>query len=503
MKDRIILKVDKVSKAFGGVKALTDAELSIYRGEVHAVVGENGAGKSTLMKIIGGIIKRDDGKIFFKGKEIEFHNPLEAINAGIAIIHQELPLLPDLNVMENIYMGRMPSKSGLVNWKEAESKTIKLIENLDASVSPYDIVKKLSISKRQIVEIAKAISVSASIIIMDEPNSSLDPKETEKLFNIIKKLKQDGIAIIYVSHKIEEILKISDSITVLKDGFYVNTIDKKDATIEKIINMMVGRDLSRERFKHKVEEDIILKVKNLSSKKFKDVSFCLCKKEILGFAGLVGSGRSEVARAIFGADPFQEGRILFEGKSLKVRSPQHAIKLGIAMLPEDRKEYSLFSKLSILLNMNIAVLPKSRRGIFLNNTKIIEVGKNYKEVLNIKLGNLEDPVVSLSGGNAQKTVIARWLAIKPKILILDEPTHGVDIGAKAEIYNIIHDLADQGVSIILISSELPEIITISDRVVVMHEGRITGILEGKDISEDRIMAYASGLSNLKQEAKNV
>lgn len=503
MEENIILEVAEVSKSFGGVKALINVKLSVYEGEVHAVVGENGAGKSTLMKIIGGIVKRDSGKILFYGKEIEFHNPIEAINAGIAIIHQELPLLPALNVMENIYMGRMPSRCGFVDWKKAELKTIELFERLDVKVDPHGVVGQLSVSRRQIVEIAKAISINASVIIMDEPNSSLDLKETEKLFNIIQKLKQERIAIIYVSHKIEEVLRISDRITVLKDGYYINTIDKKDTTLEKVINMMVGRELSRDRVRRKVDKDIILKVDNLSSNKFKNVSFCLYRKEILGFSGLIGSGRSEVARAIFGADSFSKGEIFFEEKRLKIRSPQQGIKLGIAMLPEDRKELSLFLKLPILLNICIAILPKVRKGLSLNYNKMREIGKSYKEALNIKLGNLEDPIASLSGGNAQKTIIARWLAIEPKILILDEPTHGVDIGAKAEIYNIIHDLTNQGVSIILISSELPEIIAISDRVVVMHEGHVTGILEGDDINEDKIMSCASGVNTLKKEVQNV
>lgn len=488
----LIVKVDGISKRYGGLQALDNVHLDVRSHEVHAVVGENGAGKSTLMKILGGIVKRDSGKVIYQGKEVDFDSPIESIMSGIAVIHQELSMLPSLNAIENVYMGRMPTRFGRVNWRTLEKATLDVLKQVGLDINPYATVNDLSISQRQLVEIAKAISINANLIIMDEPNSSLTESETERLFEVIEQLKQKGVSIIYVSHKIEEVLRISDRISVLRDGRYIGTINKDEASIDKVIQMMVGRELKRDKThtEHTIGETV-LEVKGLTGTRFQDVSFNVRRGEILGFAGLVGAGRSEVARAIFGSDPFTSGDIVFEGKSVRFHSPCEAIEHGLGMLPEDRKKLSLFIGLPIRLNMSMVELPRLSQSGIIKHGKVEKVVQEFVKKLNIKIGSLDDPVSSLSGGNQQKTVLARWLATNPKLLILDEPTHGVDVGAKAEIYKLMRALAREGISIILISSELPEILMMSDRVVVMREGRVTGILNREQMTEDVIMACAT------------
>ena len=492
MGGNIVLQAEGISKSFGGLHALKSVKIDVQAGEVHALVGENGAGKSTLIKILGGIHQKDAGTVLFNGEEVEYTNPLDAIHNGIAIIHQELSMLPHLNVMENVFMGRMKSQMGRVKWKELEEETKKVLARVDLDINPYAIVGDLSISQMQLIEIAKALSINASLIIMDEPNSSLTKGESEILFKVINNLKQKDIAILYVSHKIEEVLRIADRITAYRDGEYVDTITKETASVEKIIKMMVGRELKRDKVHREIKEEVLLDVKNLTSEAFNNVSFKIRKGEILGFSGLVGAGRSEVARAIFGADKYKSGEIYFDGEKVSINSPKEAIKAGIAMVPEDRKRLSLFLELPIEFNMGIAVLSKFRKKAFLNFNGLRENNESFKNKLNIKMGKMDDPVKSLSGGNQQKTILGRWLSTDPKLLILDEPTHGVDIGAKSEIYKLIRNLADTGLGIILISSEMPEIISMSDRVLVMHEGCITGNLENQDINEEEIMACATG-----------
>jgi ribose transport system ATP-binding protein len=489
----MILEISGLSKHFGGLQALNNVSFNAKSHEVHALVGENGAGKSTLIKIIGGIYKKSAGTIVFNGKTVDFHSPIEAIDSGIAIIHQELSMLPHLNIIENIYMGRMDSFFGQIQWKKLEKKTIDVLKEVGLVENPYTKVNKLSISQRQLVEIAKAISKNANLIIMDEPNSSLTTSESEILFALIEKLKNKGISVIYVSHKLEEVLRISDRISVLRDGKYVGTIENKEASTDKMIQMMVGRELKRE-FRpddHKVGK-VRLEVKNLSGPRFKNVSFNVHEGEILGFSGLVGAGRNEVVSAIFGIDQFEEGEIIFEGKKIRFKSPKHAIRNGIGIVPEDRKLLSLFLVQPIRFNMSIAELPRLSPGGIIRHKRVQEIVEDFRKKLNIKLGSFDLPVSSLSGGNQQKTVLARWLATRPKLLILDEPTHGIDVGAKAEIYKLIRILASEGISIILISSEMPEIISMADRVVVMHEGKITAILDHTELSEDRIMTHATG-----------
>ncbi len=492
----LILQVIGVSKHFGGVQALNNVNFDVHAGEVHALVGENGAGKTTLINILGGIEQRDRGQVIFKGQEVNFQRPTDSITAGIAIIHQELAMLPQLNVIENVYMGRMPSRYGQILWKVAEQDTRKMLEIVGLNLDPRTLVSQLSISQRQLVEIAKALSMDASLLIMDEPNSSLAESGTDRLFEVIERLKQHGVAIIYVSHKIEEVLRIADRISVLRDGQYRGTERQSDATVDKIIQMMVGRELRRE---HGTENRTIgpirLEVKNLTGQRFQNVSFDIRQGEILGFAGLVGAGRSEVASAIFGADPFINGEVRLDGKPVRFQSPNNAIRNGLAMVQEDRKVLSLFMGLPVSLNISVAELPNLTRFGLINNRSVSSITKTYIDKLSIKLGSINNPVSSLSGGNQQKTILARWLATNPKLLILDEPTHGVDVGAKADIYQLMRTLSEQGISIMLISSELPEILAMSDRVVVMHEGKVTGILDRENLDEHTIMLFATGLAS--------
>ena len=389
-------------------------------------------------------------------------------------------------------MGRMESRGGIVDWKNLEKKTREALSMVGLEIDPHKEVRDLSISHRQLIEIAKAVSMNASLIIMDEPNSSLSDSESEKLFEVIAQLKARNVSIIYVSHKISEVIRISDRISVLRDGHFMGTSAKGDATANSIIEMMVGRNVNIERPEGTScdTNKILLEVKNLSGNAFENVSFTLHVGEVMGFAGLVGAGRSEVARAIFGADPIKSGEIFFEGQKVHFNLPSEAIYKGLSMVPEDRKLLSLFMDMPILYNMSIANLPRQASSGFIKNRAERETAQNYVESLSVKLSNLMAPVRSLSGGNQQKTVLARWLATNPKVLILDEPTHGVDVGAKSEIYQLIRQLASKGMGIILISSELPEIMALSDRVVVMHQGKMTALLEREEATEARIMACA-------------
>jgi ABC-type sugar transport system ATPase subunit len=487
-----ILEIKNLSKRFGGIQALESVNMQVRYGEVHALVGENGAGKSTLMNVLGGIIECDQGEVFYKGQPVVFSNPVQSLHAGIAIIHQELAMLPSLNVMDNMFMGRMKTKNGFISWRDFEKKTREYLAQVGLDIDPYTLVRDLSISQRQIVEIAKAVSMDASMIIMDEPNSSLSESETELLFDVIERLQANNVAVIYVSHKITEVLRISDRISVLRDGHYVGTVNKEEATVSSVIELMVGRQVLIQRVGEGNRTDIaLLQIEHLSGERFEDVSFQLNRGEILGFAGLVGAGRSEVARAIFGADPIKNGKLLIDGKPVRFKLPTDAIKAGLAMVQEDRKVLSLFMDMSILYNVSMAKLPQLASGGFIRGREETQTAESFVKKLSIKLSSVHAPVRSLSGGNQQKAVLARWLATNPRILILDEPTHGVDIGAKSEIYKLIRDLAETGMGIILISSELPEIMAMSDRIAVMHEGRLAGILDHAEATENKIMELAT------------
>ncbi|MBE2270894.1 MAG: sugar ABC transporter ATP-binding protein [Anaerolinea sp.] len=491
-----LLVVDGVSKRYGGVHALNHVQFDLNYGEVHALVGENGAGKSTLIKVLGGIVPRDAGTITFEGREVVFSSPAEALDAGIAIIHQELSMMPSLTVMENLFMSQMHSRYGILNWNTMAQRAREAMALVDLHVSPSALVRDLSISQRQMIEIARALSANARLIIMDEPNSSLSDAETERLFQLIRSLVERGISIIYVSHKIDEVLTISNRITVFRDGSYVGTVDAADATEDTVINMMVGRALDRSALKGTdTVGETLLDVRQLTGKGFADVSFNVRKGEVLAFSGLVGAGRSEVLRTVFGCERVQAGEILFDGKAVHFRSPADAIRHGMAMVQEDRKVLSLFMEMQISHNIAMAELPLINRMGIINERREQRRVADFVEKLDIRLSNIFAPVSSLSGGNQQKTVLARWLTTAPKLLILDEPTHGVDVGAKAEIYELIRTLARQGVAIILISSELPEVLALAHRIVVMCEGRVTGILPHQSATEEMLMAYATGVQN--------
>ena len=491
-----ILQVEGISKRFGGVQALNQVRFDLNYGEVHALVGENGAGKSTLIKVLGGIVPRDAGRIIYAGREVHFNYPAEAQEAGIAIIHQELSMMPSLTVMENLFMHGMSGRFGFVNWRDLERRTREALALVNLDVNPSAVVETLSISQRQMIEIARALSANARLIIMDEPNSSLSETETERLFDLIRNLKTQRIAIIYVSHKIDEVMTISDRITVLRDGNYVGTINTQDATEDRVINMMVGRDLDRTAINDTSHiGETLLDVRQLTSPKFRDVSFSVRKGEIVAFSGLVGSGRSEVLRAVFGADRFTSGEIVFGGRSVRFGSPADAIRHGIAMVQEDRKVLSLFMGMQIQHNVSMAKLPSMTKSGTINSRRERDTVHDFVRRLDIRLASIFEPVSSLSGGNQQKTVLARWLATAPRLLILDEPTHGVDVGAKAEIYDLVRTLAREGVSIVLISSELPEVLALAHRIVVMHEGRVTGVIDRAGATEEQLMAYATGVQD--------
>jgi ABC-type sugar transport system ATPase subunit len=465
-------------------------------GEVHALVGENGAGKTTLMNILGGVFQPDQGSIFLAGAEVRILDPSHSQQLGISSIHQELALMPNLSVMENLYMWDMPiGVLGRVRYRELESRSLAVLRELGVRLDPRRRLGELSTGMQQLVEIAKALTVNCRLLIMDEPNSSLTQAESEILFGIIERLKLGGVAILYVSHRIEEVLRISDRISVLRDGRMIGTLDRGMATAERVVQMMVGRALApRERQRETRSTDVMLEVQGLRGKgRIRDISFALRKGEILGLAGLVGAGRTEVAQAIFGIDRVDAGQIFLEGVEVTINSPTDAIALGMGMVPEDRKEMGLFLEMALKMNITVAGLGRWSHAGFVNAKEENKVAAEGVRSLSIHAASLDQPVNSLSGGNQQKAVLARWLSLRPRILILDEPTHGIDVGSKAEIYQIMGRLAESGVSIILISSELPEILRVSDRIIVMHEGRIRGTLARDEATEERIMAYATAL----------
>ena len=490
-----LLEVANVRKAFPGVLALDDVSFRLKRGQVHALMGENGAGKSTLMKIIAGIYQPDSGSFRLKGQEIRLNSPLDALQYGIAMIHQELNLMNYMTVAENIWIRREPLNAfGFVRHDEMRRRTQELFDQLDIKIDPEVEVRDLSVANRQMVEIAKAVSYDSDVLIMDEPTSALTETEVGHLFRIIRTLKAQGKGIVYITHKMNELFEIADQVSVFRDGRFVGEQASADVTRDDIIRMMVGRDVTQMFPKTVVPiGDVILSVKNLTlGKRFHDISFDLRKGEILGLAGLVGSGRSNVAETIFGVTPATSGTILIDGKEIVMRNPAMAMDCGIAFITEDRKETGCFLLLDVLDNMQVALL--RTRGVtagFVNERAIEKLCLEQKNRLRVRTPDLGEPVINLSGGNQQKVLIARWLMTNPRILILDEPTRGIDVGAKAEIHKLISELAGQGVAVLMISSELPEVLGMSDRVLVMHEGRMTGIVEREDATQVRIMELAS------------
>lgn len=491
----VILTMKGIDKSFPGVHALDHVDLEVRKGEVHALMGENGAGKSTLMKVLTGIYHKDSGTITYEGKEVEFSNPREAQDAGIVIVHQELNMMGHLTVAQNIFIGREYMKGKLIDDKRMNEEARKLFDQLGIDIDPTETMSRLTVGKQQMCEIAKAISHEAKVIIFDEPSAALTEAEIEELFKIIRDLRAKQMGIVYISHRMDEIKVITDRVTVMRDGGYVGTLITKDCTKDDIINMMVGRVIYEDpKTESAVSPDapVVLKVEHLNAGRMvKDVSFELRKGEILGFSGLMGAGRTETARALFGADPKQSGDIYVNGKKVDIKSPQDAVKCGIGYLSEDRKRYGIVVDKTIAENSTMASLEFYMKGLFINKKKENEVAQKYVDLLKTKTPGVDQLVVNLSGGNQQKVVIAKWLIRNCDILIFDEPTRGIDVGAKSEIYQLMSELAAEGKSIIMISSEMTEILRMSDRIVVMCEGRKTGELSIEEATQERIMHAAT------------
>ena len=490
------LRIKNVSKFFPGVKALDDVSFDIRIGEVHVICGENGAGKSTLMNILSGNYIADSGSFFYDEEECVFHNPYAAQQAGFAIVHQERSLVNNLSVAENIFVNRQPTKSGVISKKEMYARTRKILDRLkQTDIQPGDLVGRLSPAKQQMVEICKALEQNPKVLILDEPTATVTEVETAILFDTIRELKADGVTIVYISHRLAEIFEICDRVSVLRDGKYQKTCNIKDIVVDDIVKMMVGRDISDERFESYQTDEEVLRVENLSGGRFQNVSFTLHRGEVLGFAGLAGAGRTEVARAIIGADP-KTGDIYVHGKKIHTRHPSDAIQNGIGYLPEDRKQDGLFLGMSIEDNIISGNLPYAAPKKLFQKSIITKEAEKAREKLRIVTPSVKRAVHDLSGGNQQKVVIGKWLLVDSEILIVDEPTRGIDVGAKDEIYKLIRDMVASGKSVIMISSDLPEVLRMSDNIAVMYNGSITGILNNRGqepVGEELIMKYASGL----------
>lgn len=491
-----LLSVQGISKSFPGVQALEDVSLDVSAGEVLVLVGENGAGKSSLMKILSGIYTKDSGRIILDGEEIEITSPLQAQQLGITIIHQEMNLMPDLTVGQNIWIGREPKFLGMVNEKALNRKTSEFLDKIGIRVDGKAKVETLSVAQQQMVEIAKALSYDARVLIMDEPTSALTDSEVETLIGLIEDLKAQGKAIIYISHRMDELKRLADRVTVLRDGKFIGTLNKEEIDVPTIIEMMVGRHIdegTRPAQRSFAEAPVVLSVNGLNTKRLlRDVSFELRQGEILAFAGLMGSGRTETARALIGADPSQGAHIEVNGKSLRIRQPADAVKAGIGYLSEDRKMLGLMLEQDVRFNTVLASLPTFTGPIgIMREGKVKSIVQDQVESLRVKTPSINQMVKLLSGGNQQKVVITKWLVKNCEILIFDEPTRGIDVGAKDEIYALLRQLADQGKSILMISSELPEVLRVADRIVVMANGRVSGVLENSEATQEKIMHLAT------------
>ncbi len=495
-----LLEMRAISKRFGGTQALSNADFMLRRGEVMALVGENGAGKSTLVKVLAGVYQRDSGELRFDGQPVEIRTPGEAQRLGIAVIYQEFNLTPNQTVAENIFLhspqrrGGLLGRLGLMDQQARAAAARELLRQVGSTIDPHRRVSELSIAQQQQTEIAKALAQDARIIVMDEPTSALPDEEVEKLFAIIERLRQRNIAVVFVSHRLDEIRRVCDRVTVLRDGRNVGLIESiVEATDERLIGMMVGRAVENLFPKTNASKgDVVLSVRDLTSKKLlKHVSFDLRRGETLGFAGLIGAGRTETARCIFGVDPIASGTILLDGRPLALRSPRDAVALGIGYVPEDRKQQGLILDMSVRNNMTLTILHRLSRNGIVRWGAVTATAQSYATSLQLRPLRLDLPVMQLSGGNQQKVVLAKWLALKPKVLILDEPTRGIDVGAKAEVHALIDRLAHEGIGIILISSELPEVIHMSDRILVMAEGEIVGEVSRAEASQERVLELAS------------
>ena len=487
-----ILNIQNVTKTFAGVKALNNVSLSVKEGEVHALMGENGAGKSTLIKILTGIYKADSGEIIFDGETRNFHNALAAQHAGISTIYQELNMIPYLTVSENIFLGRYPMKNGGIDWKTMNEKAQKLVDDLGVDIDVKQLLNTYGTAKQQIISIIRAISLDSKLIVMDEPTSSLDTNEVEILFGIIDKLRADNIAVIFISHRLDEVYAKCDRISVLKDGVYVGTYGVNELSQLELLNKMIGnKDLQMDkRREHRDFSDapVILEAKHLVRTPYvNDVSFQVKKGEIVGFAGLLGAGRTETARILFGCDMPEAGEVIMDGKKLNIRIPKDAVEAGMAFCTENRREEGLFPDVSVQKNTAICSLSQLSKGGFIQLKERKKLSEDYIDKLAIKTPSCEQLIKNLSGGNQQKVILARWLARNPKLIILDEPTRGIDVGAKAEIEKLIGEFADKGISVLFISSEMSELVRNCDRIIVLRDGKIVGELTDEDISEDNIM----------------
>ncbi|GAA1807361.1 sugar ABC transporter ATP-binding protein [Nesterenkonia flava] len=483
-----------ITKSFPGVKALTAVDLDVQAGEVHAIVGENGAGKSTLMKILAGVHPPDEGTVTIDGQAVRFDSPLAARKQGVGMVYQEINLVPDLTVAENISLGQLPSSAGVVNRRALNRTAARVLQELGARIDPQDLVGRLSVSQQQLVEIAKVYASQPRIVVFDEPTSSLSEHEAQALFRVLERMRANDIAIIYISHRLREVLDISDRVTVLRDGRMIDCRPAQGLTPQEMIRLMVGRDLDDVFPKREVTiGNPVLEVSGLSRVGvFEDISLTAKAGEIVGLAGLVGAGRTEVARAIFGLDRHDAGSIRLNGQELTIRRPKSAVRAGIAYVPEDRKRDGVALSLSVKDNISLSVLRRVSKLGWIRRGQERVLAQQKAEELYVSPPAIDRKVATFSGGNQQKVVLAKWLATEPKVLILDEPTRGVDVGAKADIHTIIGELAERGVAIIMISSELPEILAVSDRVYVLHEGRMTAELERSDATEESVMSAATG-----------
>jgi len=503
MKNTPIIELRGIKKAFPGVQALDGVSMSFFSGEIHSLIGENGAGKSTMIKIIGGVYHRDNGQILVNGEEQEIEDVTHAQNIGISVIHQELSLIPDLTVMENLCLGIEPrrGKTALINKQTMLKRSLEIMEPLGLKINPREFIRDLKTADRQMVEIARAVSRNASLVIMDEPTSSLSSREVATLFEIIKKLKKNNVGVIYVSHILSEVLSLSDKITVLRDGSLIRTIDASEADETMLVKSMVGREI-KDYFNKKEKKigEIVLEVKNITREpRFSNVSFDLRKGEILGISGLVGAGRTEIIRAIFGADKLDSGEVFLNGEKVEIRSSREAIELGMGLVPEDRKLEGLMLEASVNNNVSLPSLKIRQKHGFLDHKWEFSACNEFIKKLKIATPSRSTLAKSLSGGNQQKIVVAKWFAANSNILLLDEPTRGIDVNAKSEMYALMNDYAKSGGSIIMVSSELPEILGMADRIVVIRQGQVSGVLDRENATEENIMTLASTIKNEKRE----
>ncbi len=490
-----ILRLRGINKAFPGVKALTDVDLTIRKGEVHALVGENGAGKSTLMKIISGAYKKDSGTVWFDGKEVENTTPKQSEQMGISIIYQELNLIERVSVAENVFIGRYPLRGGLVQWGKMVKDAQALFDEYELKIDAKRLVRSLTMAQKQMVEIIKAVSINAKVIIMDEPTSSLSGKETESLFRIIEKLKANGVAVVFITHRLDEIFAICDRMTVLRDGHYVGEKNISEITKSEMIAMMIGRELTQQYpERHNEIGEVTLEVKNISDggKHVDNVSFAAHRGEVLGFYGLVGAGRTETMRMVFGVDPRVGGQVFLHGKEINLKNPRDAIRHGIGFITENRRDEGLFLRSSVRVNTVMVALHKILKHGMISYKEEARVSQDYVDKLRTATPSVNQKAMFLSGGNQQKVVLAKWLFSDSEVIIFDEPTRGIDVGARREIYQLINDLVAGGRTVVVVSSDMEEIMGISDRILVMYEGNIAGEVQKKDFSQSLITEYAVG-----------